>query len=172
MKKVSLPKLDLELLHPGAYRRLGGMAILALGILLILAVATHYLFTMQKIASIETEVYASHESDRDKPVNSEETKAVQEGVINLALPWGTLFSALENVPAEKITLISVEPDAQKSIVKMVAEAPDVYEMLEYVRGLSHQTKLKDVLLAQYEVRLDDADQPVRFTLSASWGAGQ
>jgi hypothetical protein len=148
------------------------MAVLALGIVLALTVAAYYVQTMQKIAAIETAVDASHISINDKPANNDETKDVQEGIIHLALPWGTLFSALEHVPAEKITLVSVEPDAQNSTVKIAAEAPDVYEMLEYVRGLSHQGKLKDVLLAQYEVRFDDANQPVRFTLSASWGAGK
>lgn len=170
MKKNTLPKLDFELLHRGAYRRLGGAVMLVSGILLVLAVTAHYVQIVQKIAGIETDAnHSTHASDRGKPANTEETKAVQEGVAHLALPWGTLFSALENVHSEKITLVSVEPDAQKNTVKIVAEAPDVYKMLEYVRGLSHQAKLKEVLLAQYEVRFEDANQPVRFTLSASWG---
>lgn len=172
-KKTTLPKLDLELL-PRSRRRLRGTALLAIGIALAIAVTGHYVQTSRKMAAIEAET--EHPStpdasgDRNNPANIEETRIVRASIERLSLPWGALFSALENVAADKVSLVSLEPDAQKSTVKIVAEAPDVYAMLEYVHGLAAQPRLKDVLLTQYEIRLEEANQPVRFTLSASWRA--
>lgn len=172
--KTAFSRLDLELLRPGTARRIGGMVILAVGILLILAVAAHFIRTQQRIAAMEagTNPVIDIATTKGGAAEIEETKAVREGIAHLALPWDTLFSALEKVPADTITLVSVEPDTQKNTVKIVAETPDVYAMLEYVRSLSGQAQLKDVLLGQYEVRLDDPNQPVRFTLTAAWGAGR
>lgn len=172
--KTAFSKLDLELLRPGSTRRISGTIILAVGILLILAVVAHFIRTQQRIALMEagTNPVVDTAIEKGSAAEIEEAKAVREGIAHLALPWGTLFSALEKVHADAITLVFVEPDTQKSSVKIVAEAPDVYAMLEYVRDLSGQAQLKDVLLGQYEVRIEDPNQPVRFTLTAAWGAGR
>lgn len=170
MRKAFLPKLDLELLSPGVHRQLVRRLVLAIGLLLVITTTVHYFQTVHNITVIETGLAqpASSHDDADATVNNEEVALVQNGITHLALPWGKLFGALEATPAGKINLISVEPNAGKRSVTIVAEAPDVYEMLEYVRELAKQTVLKNVLVGQYETLLEDENQPVRFTLTAIW----
>lgn len=172
-RKTTLPKLDFELLQNG-FRRMPGMVLLAIGTVLVIGVLGNYFQTSRKIAAIEAEIghpsTSDASNDRNNPVDIEESRVVRASIERLALPWGALFFALENVAAEKINLVSLEPDAQNNTLKLVAEAPDVYVMLEYVRGLTAQPTLKDVLLTQYEIHIDEANQPVRFTLTASWKA--
>lgn len=170
MKKNILPKLDLELLQPDGARWLGGRQILAAGILLAFAMAVYVIQTTRKISAIEAGMARTIYTPQHQvtPANDEEIIAVQESLDRLSLPWGALFTALEGVAAEEINLISIEPDVQTYSVEIIAEGPDIYEVLEYVRSLSKQPKLKDVFLTQYEIRLDTAKQPIRFNLVASW----
>jgi hypothetical protein len=169
--KTTLSKLDFELL-PKSQRQLRGTVLLVAGIVLASVAAGHYIQSSRKIAAIESEAGYFSMADvvegKASPADIEEVALVRASIERLSLPWGSLFSALEKVDAEKVSLISLEPDPQKSIVKIVAEAPDVYEMLEYMRGLAAEPNFRDVLLTQYELRLETANQPVRFILIASW----
>lgn len=172
LANTALPKLDLELLHPGTNRRRFGIAMLVIGVTLALAVIAHTLQARNAVTALlaDAEVPTDTHNPNDKPANAEEIKAVQSGIERLALPWGTLFAALEGIAVEDVHLVSVEPEADKSTVKIVAEAADVYGMLEYVRVLATKPGLRDVLLEQYEVHTVDPDQPVRFILTAVWRA--
>jgi len=169
--KTTLSKLDFELL-PQGHRQLRSMALLAAGLVLASVAAGHYIQNSREIAAIESEAgyfsMADVAEGKASPADIEEVAVVRAGIERLSLPWGSLFSALEKVNAEKVSLVSLEPNAQKNSVKIIAEAPDVYEMLAYVRALSIQPSLKNVLLTQYEIRLEAANQPVRFILAASW----
>jgi Tfp pilus assembly protein PilN len=83
-----------------------------------------------------------------------------------------LFVALESAQPGAVHLISVEPDSQKLTLKVVAEAPDVYEMLKYLRALKGQTGLQEVFLSEYEIGESTPDKPMRFTVTATWDRTQ
>jgi hypothetical protein len=171
--KTTLSKLDLELLHPGTRQRISGMAVLLVGALLTLATVWHFIQVEQSLALMEGRAdYAAtrgKSAPQGSPTEIEETRFVRESIDHLALPWNLLFTALETVSADNITLVSVVPNVQKSSVQIVAETADLNDMLQYVRELSKQRTLKDVMLSRYEILSDNVDQSVRFTLTASWG---
>ncbi len=168
MKVRALPRLNLELSNAGAIRKRLGMLVLIVGVVFVATVMTRYLYAIRQMSVLEASMALPVVQESDQPANSKEVEAAQEAITHLALPWGSLFTALETTVSDKISIISIEPDVNKSTVKIVAEAMDVFQMLEYFRALQQQPILRDVLLTGYEVKVDAADQPVRFTLTALW----
>ncbi len=170
----SLPYLDLEL-KPTRFARQGkGLTLLTCGAVLLLSVLTHYALLSHKLDVIERDrldstANQSFQSKRANPASNAEIKAINSSIEQLSLPWTVLFEALEATKAEDVHLLSIEPDAQNASVKIMAEAADVYGMLDYQRGLSTQKGLSDVALVQYEVQAANNAEPVRFTLSVNWG---
>lgn len=171
-KMHALPQLRLELLHPGANQRRLEIITLTTGMVLLLAASAHYIYTSSQISIMEASIARATNAIEvsNMPIDNEDAKAVQEAIAHLDLPWNKLFSALESAASEKINLISVEPDMSKGTVKIVADALNTYDMLEYVRGLTKQAALHNVILTEYEVKNDTPEQSLRFTLTASWGS--
>lgn len=171
MKK--LPFLDLELLPAKLNQRAKGLIVLATGSILLLLSLAHYTIFLHKIDAIEqhrlNEADGNSHSQSRTAVSGAEIKVINDAIEQLSLPWGAFFTALEAMNYDDTHLLSIEPDPQKGVVKIVAEAPDVYGMLEYQRGLASQSQLKNVTLLQYETRADNPTQPTRFSLIADWG---
>jgi len=88
----------------------------------------------------------------------------------LNLPWDTLFAQLEKAKSGGVALLGVEPNANTSIIKVVGEAKDYVAMLKYVRSLSEQGVLQGVYLTDHKMDEQNPDNPIRFTLEASWAS--
>ena len=148
-----------------------GITLTILGLTLVAIVLASYFDSVSKLATINGETNNQFETSDSKPHSSlspEETDSIQKSVNQLAIPWGTLFSAMEAISTDKVVLISLEPDADKRSVRIIAEAPDVYEMLKYIRALSSQPQIDKVYLVNQKTGDDQQDQPVRFTLEGYW----
>jgi hypothetical protein len=90
----------------------------------------------------------------------------------LALPWSPLFNAIEKAHTETVALLAVQPDAQRRSVTIIGEAKGYNEVLEYVVRLREEARLKNVYLVGNEIREDQPQRPVAFTVSADWKALQ
>jgi hypothetical protein len=86
------------------------------------------------------------------------------------LPWDSLFSALESADDKEIALLAVTPDAARRQVKIHAEARHLAAMLAFHRRMQQDASLRDVILLDHEVFKETAEAPVRFHISAAWGA--
>lgn len=166
-----LPRLELELLHPGAMRRRAGNVLLTVGGLLLTLALLHFAVYTRQITRLEQQ--SEGEGDTVAAVNQreispEESQAVQHAIEQLALPWNNLYTALEHADVGKTLLISIEPDATSGSARIVAESPDAYQMLEYVRALQLQSELNDVALQDYELQGGNNDLHVRYTVAAGW----
>ena len=100
--------------------------------------------------------------------SAQEVALANDVLRRLALPWDTLFAAIESARSRNVGLLSIEPDAAKSSVRIAAEAKSADDMLEYVRRLQGAAPLSGVTLANHQIKRDDPRQPVRFTLIATW----
>lgn len=111
-------------------------------------------------------------SDRkaDEGRNLQEINYANSVIRQLALPWENLFRALEDVRNEKVAILSIDPNAQKGVVKISGESKTTKEMLDYVRSLQMQGTLSNVFLANHQIQERDPEKPVRFTLTANWSA--
>lgn len=111
--------------------------------------------------------------DKQQPVGDMQLLQAQRmhaaTVLNqLSIPWDALFHVLENAYDDKVTLITVEPDASRKDVLITAEAADWASMLNYVGQLRQSESLRNAHLTGHQVNLQDPQRPVRFTVLAQW----
>ncbi len=86
----------------------------------------------------------------------------------LALPWDSLFKAVEANSEKEIALLSIQPDVNKHLVRIGGEAKNFDALLAYITRLEQSHILNHVYLVSHEVRTQDAEKPVRFALLANW----
>lgn len=91
-----------------------------------------------------------------------------EVVGQLNVPWDALFQAVESADSDQVALLSIEPDAQKQVVKIGGEAKNLAAMLDYVRQLGQQAVFDRVYLQSHQVQQQDPEKPVRFMVLATW----
>jgi len=109
------------------------------------------------------------------PLNPEESRKLKpelnranEVVQHLAVKWGDLFKALEFSAYQHVALLNIQPDAQKQLVIITAEATNFSDMLEYTKRLSEQRVFADVHVINHQIQEQDPQKPVRFTVMARW----
>lgn len=99
-----------------------------------------------------------------------EFRRANEVVDRLAAPWDALFKAVESAGSEDVALLGMQPDPEKRLVRIDAEAKDFSAMLEYVRRLDRQQALDSVHIVSHQINQQDPQKPVRFVAIASWAA--
>jgi Tfp pilus assembly protein PilN len=97
-----------------------------------------------------------------------ELKAANRVIVRLAMPWDDLFREVDASINDQVTLLSVEPDAEKREVRIIAEAKNLSSMLDYVRHLRTITLFKDAYVVSHQNQEQDPQKPVRFVLNAQW----
>lgn len=167
--KRSPHKLHLEMWTSRSRWSVRDYMLLALGAIVLLAVAADYMVKAHRLAKLEA--VSGHQmtmrsvSDMAKP---EEVQAVQQLIERLSFTWSSLFNALESAKSDGVVLLSLEPDAARHAVTIVAQAADVYGMLQYMHALKQQPRLREVTLVEHEMQQDVVDQPTKFTVTAVW----
>jgi hypothetical protein len=86
----------------------------------------------------------------------------------LSLPWGHILSGIDSAVPDDSVLLSVEPDAERGLLQIVAESKTAEAMTAFVGSLARGGKFAGVLLVSHQVRTDERDRPFRFTLTARW----
>ena len=108
-------------------------------------------------------------SSEDSEKLREQAKQANAVLKELGLPWPALFALLEQTASPEIALLIIRPDAAKGRIRISGEARNLADVLQYVRDLSTEGTMSDVVLEQHEVVEADPQKPVRFTLSSHWG---
>lgn len=103
-----------------------------------------------------------------RPAPPEEMQFARETIARLAMPWDRLFAALEFAQSDRVSLLSVEPDAERGTVIVTGEAKDYLAALSYVGTLSNAKGLSRVHLVRHETKPSDPRRSVLFTISAQW----
>jgi Tfp pilus assembly protein PilN len=108
------------------------------------------------------------ESPGDAREMQQEIRNANQVVQQMTLPWDRLFKELETAASKEIALLSVQPDVSSRQVRISGEAKDFKAMLDYARRLKQTDMLRDVILLGHEVKAQDPQRPVAFTLAAGW----
>jgi len=103
-------------------------------------------------------------------VSPEEVALARETVQRLSLPWGSLFGALESAASSQVALLAIEPDPRAGTVTISGDSKDYLAALTYVLNLRHSDALASVQLVRHELKQNDPQRPVAFSVSASWTA--
>lgn len=107
-------------------------------------------------------------SPRDVNDMALEIKHANEVLNQITLPWDKLFEAVEWSSGKDVALLTIEPDAEKHVVKISGEAKNIEAALNYVKHLSEQEIFTSVYLQSHQVQQQAPDRPVRFALIAAW----
>ena len=99
---------------------------------------------------------------------AQEIKSANEVLHQLSVPWDELFKAVESSSGSHVTLLALEPDFERKQVKIGGEANSYKTIMKYITELEKQEVLGAVYLQNHDIRQDDPDMPVRFTLLANW----
>lgn len=97
-----------------------------------------------------------------------EIKHANDVLNQITLPWDKLFQAVEWSSGKDVALLTIEPDAEKHVVKISGEAKNIEAILNYVRHLSDQEIFNSVYLQSHQVQEQNPERPVRFALTATW----
>lgn len=88
----------------------------------------------------------------------------------LTVPWESLFQAVEAANFIDAALLAIQPELDKQLLVLTAEAKDLPSMLEYIRRLSGESVLVKAELVSHQVQQQDPQKPVRFVVHAGWAA--
>ena len=102
------------------------------------------------------------------PATPEELAQVRETVARLTLPWEKLFGAIEGAANDKVAVLAVEPDSRSGTVTISGDSKDYLAALSYVLNLRQSDALRQVQLVRHEVKANDPQRAVAFTVTAHW----
>ena len=148
---------------------------LALGALAVFLVSLEYAQLRKQSRALEQRL-AEFQRDRPAPVRASaidaalvrEIEAANRIAARLTLPWEALFHEIEAAQTAEIALLSIQPNVARRSVQLDGEARNADATLEYIAALEAQSALANVSLLSHEIRQEDAEKPVRFSIQARW----
>jgi hypothetical protein len=90
----------------------------------------------------------------------------------LAAPWDELFAEVEAAVGPDVALLGVQPDLASARVRITGEARTLAQGLAFAARLNRGPALGEAMFSTHEVRVQDPQRPVRFTLEARWKAAE
>ena len=117
-------------------------------------------------ASVARQAMATTEKDSEQVAL--EVKQANSIILELSLPWKELFDAFESSRHSDIAVLSIEPDAQKGLVRISGEAKSLDSLPGYIAYLQKISLFQDVALLNHQIQDQDPQRPVRFMLQANW----
>lgn len=156
-----------------------GILILAAGLAWMLFVGWCYQAQSRKISDEETLAASVRNTstirmnalpaEGDAEQVSQEIRQANAVILELGLPWKELFDAFESSQKKNVAVLAIEPDAQKGLVRISAEAKSLDSLPDYLAYLQKVPLFQDVMLLNHQIQDQDPQKPARFMLQAAWG---
>ena len=163
-----MQRIELDFIRRAPRSRWAGRVLLAVA----LGVAGDMAFTFVQLArTVKLNEAVVARAQPRKPVHAvsaEEAALARDTVERLGLPWTKLFAALESAANDQVALLAIEPDTKTGTVKISGDSKDYLSALAYVLNLSQADALSHVQLVRHEVKQNDPQHPVAFSVSAAW----
>lgn len=105
----------------------------------------------------------SQAQNKQTDLSKEELKALNNVVKQLNIPWQDIFKQLEKTIPPDIALLSIEPDAQRSQIRLQAEAESLDSLLRYASTLQNYGIFGRLNYSKHETNEQDPNKPARLT---------
>ena len=163
-----MQRIELDFIRRAPRSRWAGRVLLAVA----LGVAGDMAFTFvqleRAVKSNEATVARAQPRKAVTQVSNDELALARDTVERLGLPWTKLFAALEAAANDQVALLAIEPDTKNGTVKITGDSKDYLAALGYVLTLSQADALSHVQLVRHEVKQNDPQHSVAFSISAAW----
>lgn len=160
---------------PDRPRRAAGWLLFVTGLALLIEVGVSYDRLQRDRAKMNHEIVASrlnldtsHKESVDTHFEDKDFEVAQQILGRLATPWDAFFVGLESVDNAKVAILSMQPDLQTGLLKIEGEAKDYAAVLTLVAQLRVTKPFSEVFLSHHEIKRDDPQHPVGFTLTMHW----
>ena len=106
--------------------------------------------------------------DAPSAEQAQELKSANAVLDQLAAPWDNLFADIEGAAIADVALLGVQPDPRGRVVNLEGEARDLKALLTFLARLETAPALTDAHLTRHEIRQNDPNRPLVFTIRARW----
>jgi len=177
MSSMAVMLLDFQ--RPRRHQGLAGLLLLVCGLAITLYVAGHMFVTLQNLNAQEAR-YAiakrqSGHAQKEVSFSAEEMQKLRAEIrdansvmLQLSLPWNSLFKGIAASQQNQVALLSIIPDATRRSIKISGEAKNLNVLLDYLKQLQKARSLSSVYLEKHQIDMHSAQHPVRFTIIANW----
>lgn len=163
-----MQRIELDFVRRRPASRWAGRVLLAVALGVAGEMAFSFVQLERSVKSNEAVVARAQPRKPVQNVSQEEVAVARETVDRLGLPWTKLFAALEGAASEQVALLAIEPDTKSGTVRISGDSKDYLAALTYVLNLSRADALSHVQLVRHEVKQNDPQRPVSFSISAAW----
>jgi len=164
--------LELDFVAPARRRRRAGLLLLAAALALAAWELDRHRTLLEANRALDEAEALLATARPALPANrerqAEQIKTARAVVGQLALPWPALIDSLERAALPGVALLQIQPDAERRVLRISAEARGAASMHEYLRRVEAAPAFVDVHLINHQVQLDDPRRPVQFSLQASF----
>ncbi len=172
MKKLPRP-VRLDFVAPAHRAPVAGAALCAVGLAAALAVGVAFDRAQAERSRLDAALGATAQPRRKAPSPESLKRAAEAAIVDreLEVPWTRLLAELEAAShdsAASVSLLRVEPDPGKQLVRITAEVRSLPDALAYLERLQRSPVLRHPMLESHERRKDDPEHPLRIKLSAEW----
>lgn len=158
---------------------LAGSVLLALALAGLVVIGTYYRNLSDRAAGLEAKVEQverlAHRGRTGGKIDGRVADGFKDEMMHanqvlrqLSFPWGKLFNAVESSGSKDVSLLALDPDLEKGVVRISGEARNFSAMLDYISRLEEQDAIGTVYLQSHQVQQKDPEKPVRFALLAVW----
>jgi hypothetical protein len=172
---MSAPAVTVDFVNRRSRMTLTGAVVLLLGVSAAAAACLEYRLIESRRAGLELKLQAAARHGHHDPALDLRAAGLTEQAgrmaAELGTPWTKLLTELEAASrdsAGQIAVLSIEPDHAKHNVHITGESRDLPLALAYVQRLQTSSLLSYPMLDSHEVKTDDAQRPVRFSMTAEW----
>lgn len=172
MRKLPRP-VQLDFVAPVHQAPLAGAALCAVGLAAALAIGLAFERKLDERGRLDAMLGATARPRRRAPSPELLKSAAEVAAVEreLGIPWTRLLAELEAAShdsAASVSLLQVEPDPAKRLVRITAEVRALDDAVAYLQRLQKSAVLRNPMLESHERRKDDPQHPLRIKLSAEW----
>ena len=163
----------LDFVAPVHQAPLAGAALCVAGLAAALTLGLAFDRQLTERSRLDAALGATARPRRSAPTPESIKTAAELATIEreLGIPWTRLLAELEAASSDSagsVSLLQVEPDPGKQLVRITAEVRALPDALAYLKRLQESAVLRHPMLESHERRKDDPEHPLRIKLSAEW----
>ena len=169
------PRLELDYLVAPRRVRWPGLLLLVASLALGAHLLSTYRETQAELARLEAIASVAAPERRAAPALpkervDEELKRAEGVVRSLTLPWAELIRTVEHAAMRDVAILQLEPNPDARSVRLTADAKSREAMFEYLRRLAAAGALAEVHLVSHQLKPDDSQRPLHFSVHATMKA--